>query len=250
MKIGIIGAGQIGSTLVRKLAKLGHTLRVANSRGPESLAALSEETGAAAVRVEDAVKDVELVVITIPEKSIPQLPRNLFRDVARQVIVVDTGNYYPSFRDGEIAAIESGSTESRWVAEQLGRPVVKAFNNIMAQSLAEGGLPRGHKSRIALPVAGDDPRAKRTVIELIDTLGFGGVDAGTLDDSWRQEPGTPVYCTDLGQEGVRQTLSKAERSRSRAMRESAIAQMQAAPKGTTTRDFVLLARAEHGLEGP
>jgi predicted dinucleotide-binding enzyme len=104
MKIGIIGAGRIGSTLARKLT----------------------------------------------------------------VIVVGTGNYYPSFRDGRIDAIESGMTESGWVAQRLGRPVVKAFNNIIAHSLAEGGLAAGAKGRIALPVAGDDRRAKAVVIDLID----------------------------------------------------------------------------------
>jgi predicted dinucleotide-binding enzyme len=249
MRIGIIGAGQIGSTLARKLTKLGHSVRLANSRGPASLTALARETGAAPVMVGDAIKDVELVVVTIPEKSVPAL-QGLFRDVAPEVVVVDTGNYYPSFRDGEIAAIESGSTESGWVAKQLGRPVVKAFNSIMAPSLAEGGAPPGTKGRIALPVAGDDPRAKRAVLDLVDALGFDGVDGGSLDESWRQEPGTPAYCTDLDRDGVRRALAQADRSRSHAMREKAIAQMQAAPKGTIPRDFVLLARAQHGIEGP
>jgi predicted dinucleotide-binding enzyme len=91
--------------------------------------------------------------------------------VPEEVIVVDTGNYYPSFRDGQIAAIESGETESGWVAKQLGRPVVKVFNNIMAHSLAEGGLARGTKDRIALPVAGDDPKAKGVVIALSTSSG-------------------------------------------------------------------------------
>ena len=127
------------------------------------------------------------------------------------MIVVDTGNYYPSFRDGTIEEIESGLTESGWVAKHLGRPVVKVFNNIMAHSLAEGGLPQGAKGRIALPVAGDDSRAKAVVIGLVDALGFDGIDAGTLDESWRQQPGTPVYCTDYDADGVRRALSVADR---------------------------------------
>jgi predicted dinucleotide-binding enzyme len=135
----------------------------------------------------------------------------LFRGLPEAVIVVDTGNYYPSFRDGRIDAIESGMTESGWVAQQLGRPVVKAFNNIIAHSLAEGGLPAGAKGRIALPVAGDDRRAKAVVIDLIDALGFDGIDSGSLDESWRQQPGTPVYCTDLDVDGVRRGLSQADR---------------------------------------
>ena len=136
MKIGIIGAGHIGGTLGRKLTKLGHAVSVANSRGPASLAALAAETGAKAVSVTDAVKRVDLAIVTIPEKSVPLLPEGLFRALPEAAIVVDTGNYYPSFRDGRIAAIESGMTESGWVAQQLGRPLLKAFNNITAHSLA------------------------------------------------------------------------------------------------------------------
>ena len=160
MRIGIIGAGHIGGTLARELTELGDLVRVANSRGPASLASLANETGARAVAVEDAVRDVELVIVTIPEKSVAELPKGLFDRVPKDVIVVDTGNYYPSWRDGHIEAIERGTTESGWVSSMLGRPVVKVFNNITAQSLAEGARPKGSRVRIALPVAGNDARAK------------------------------------------------------------------------------------------
>jgi predicted dinucleotide-binding enzyme len=243
MKIGIIGAGHIGGTLARKLSRLGRTVSVANSRGPASLAALAAETGAKAVSVTDAVKGVDLVVVTIPEKNVPLLPKGLFRGLPEAVIVVDTGNYYPSFRDGRIDAIESGMTESGWVAQQLGRPVLKAFNNIIAHSLAEGGLPAGAKGRIALPVAGDDRRAKAVVIDLIDALGFDGIDSGSLDQSWRQQPGTPVYCTDLDVDGVRRGLSQADRARAPELRELVVAKMQQLPPGSTPRDRVLLGRS-------
>jgi 8-hydroxy-5-deazaflavin:NADPH oxidoreductase len=245
MKVGIIGAGQIGGTLARRLAKLGHNVSLANSRGPASLATLAVESGAKAVSVADAVKGADLVVVTIPEKSVPLLPKDLFRDVPAELILVDTGNYYPSFRDGTIAEIESGLTESGWVAKHLGRPVVKVFNNIMAHSLAEGGLPPGAKGRIALPVAGDNPRAKAVVIGLVDALGFDGIDAGRLDESWRQQPGTPVYCTDYDADGVRRALTLADRVRSPELRESSIAKMQKLPAGTRPRDIVLMVRAMH-----
>src|SRR5215208_3856209 len=143
MKIGIIGAGQIGGTLARRLAAVGHTVSIANSRGPESLAQLSSETGAKAVTVEQAARAGEVVIVTIPLKNVPQLPPGLFRDVPADVVVVDTGNYYPQQRDGRIDAIEDRVTESRWVSQQLGRPVVKAFNNIYAQHLLERGKPSG-----------------------------------------------------------------------------------------------------------
>jgi predicted dinucleotide-binding enzyme len=245
MNIGIIGAGQIGGTLARKLTKLGHSVSLANSRGPASLATLAAETGAKAVSVADAVKGTNLVVVTIPEKSVPLLPKDLFGDLPADVIVIDTGNYYPSFRDGTISEIENGLTESEWVAKHLGRPVVKVFNNIMAHSLAEGGLPHGTKGRIALPVAGDDPRAKAVVIGLVDTLGFDGVDAGTLDESWRQQPGTPVYCTDYDAEGVRRALSQANRAQSPELRELSITKMQKLPAGSPPRDIISLVRAMH-----
>jgi predicted dinucleotide-binding enzyme len=128
-------------------------------------------------------------------------------------VVVDTGNYYPRHRDGRIAAIEEGLTESGWVAQQVGRPVVKAFNNIYAQHLLERGQPPGTPGRIALPVAGDDAAAKAVVLRLVDELGFDGVDAGGLHESWRQQPGTPVYGTDLDAAGVRRALAEARPER-------------------------------------
>jgi predicted dinucleotide-binding enzyme len=157
--------------------------------------------------------------------------------------VIDTGNYYPSFRDGPIDAIESGMTESGWVAQQLGRPVVKAFNTIFVQSLADGGVPAGTAGRIALPVAGDEAKAKEIVIRLVDALGFDGIDAGSLDESWRQEPGTPVYCTDLDAEGARQALSRADRSHSHMLRELALQKFQQLPQGSTHQDIIRLLRS-------
>lgn len=208
MKIGIIGAGQIGGTLTRRLSKLGHEVSVANSRGPETLKALAQETGAKAVTTKEAAHAGEVVVVTIPEAKVRNLPKDLFDGVPENVVVVDTGNYYPRQRDGRIDGIEAGLTESRWVEKELGRPVVKAFNNIYAKHLLENGKPKGTPGRIALPVAGDDKRPKEIVIKLMDELGFDGVDAGNLDDSWKQQPGTPVYTTDLDADGVRRALSE------------------------------------------
>jgi predicted dinucleotide-binding enzyme len=213
MKIGIIGAGNIGGNLTRRLTALGHEVSVANSRGPETLAPLAQETGAKVVPVTEAVRDKDLVIVTIPEKNIPHLPADLFEGLAADVVVIDTGNYYPQQRDGRIEDIEKGITESRWVEQQLGRPVIKAFNNIYARHLLERGQPAGTPGRIALPVAGDDAKAKSFVLRLVDELGFDGVDAGGLDESWRQQPGTPVYGTDLDADGVRRALSEANRER-------------------------------------
>lgn len=213
MKIGIIGAGNIGGTLTRRFAALGHKVFVANSRGPETLADLAAETGATPVTVEQAAQAGELVIVTIPLRNIPSLPAGLFAKTPKSVVVVDTSNYYPQQRDGRIDGIENGMTESRWVEQQLGRPVVKAFNNIYAEHLGTLGRPAGSPGRIALPIAGDDHAAKAIVLRLIDELGFDGVDAGRLDDSWRQQPGTSVYATDLDADGVREALAKASKER-------------------------------------
>lgn len=213
MKIGIIGTGHIGGALARRLPALGHEVAIANSRGPETLADLAAETGATPVSVRDAVRGRDLIILTIPQKNVPALPPGLFSETPSNVVVVETGNYYPQQRDGRIEGIESGLPESRWVEQQLGRPVVKAFNNIYAQHLQDHGRPAGTPGRIALPVAGDDPDAKAKVMRLIDELGFDPVDAGGLDESWRQQPGTPVYAQDFDAAGVRRALAAARNER-------------------------------------
>ena len=193
MKIGIIGAGNIGGTLTRRLSALGHQVFVANSRGPETLAELAKQTGAAPVTVKEAARSGEIVIVTIPMKNVPDLPKDLFDGVSKDV-VIETCNYYPQRRDGRIDEIEQGLPESRWVERHLGRPVIKAFNNIYAEHLMKLGRPKGDPDRIALPVSGDDAIAKQEVMRLVDELGFDPLDAGELDQSWRQQPGTPGLC--------------------------------------------------------
>ncbi len=221
MKIGIIGAGMIGGTLTRRLRALGHEVTVANSRGPQTLEPLAQETGARAVEAREAPRGADLVIVTIPERAIRELPKDLFRGVPADVPVVDTGNYYPRNRDGRIEGIEAGLAESRWVQEQLGRPVIKAFNTIYARNLMALGRPRGSAERLALPVAGDDATAKEKVMRLVDELGFDPVDAGGLDESWRQQPGTPVYAATLDAAGVRRALAEASPERPASFRAEA-----------------------------
>ncbi|MEV0001442.1 NAD(P)-binding domain-containing protein [Micromonospora sp. NPDC050980] len=206
MEIGIIGSGHIGGTLTRRLRSLGHDVAVTNSRGPESLTDLAAETGARAAALEEVVQGAEVVVVAIPLKAVPQLPATLFDGK----LVVDANNYYPE-RDGDVAELLDRSlSSSRWTADHLkGARVVKAFNNIQAAHLMDQGKPAGTAGRIALPVAGDDADAKQVVMGLVDELGFDPVDAGTLDESWRQQPDTPVYGTDRDADGVRDGLAAA-----------------------------------------
>lgn len=214
MKIGIIGAGHIGGNLTRRLTALGHDVSVANSRGPQTLSALVEETGATAVPVAEAARGAEVVVVAVPLKNVPDLPAGLFDRAAEGFTLIDTCNYYPQQRDGRIAGIEDeGLTESRWTERQLGHPVVKVFNGTYAQDILDKPRPAGITDRVALPVAGDDEGAKKAVRSLLDELGFDAVDAGGLDESWRQQPGTPVYGLAAGTDEVVAALAAASPER-------------------------------------
>ena len=141
MKIGILGTGHIGKTLALKLPAAGHDVKVANSRGPETIGADVLASGARAVSAAEAVKDVDVVILSIPLNRIPSVAP-LVADLPAETVVIDTSNYYP-FRDGKIDAIEAGQVESLWVAEQLGRPVVKAWNSIGSDSFARKGTAAG-----------------------------------------------------------------------------------------------------------
>ena len=163
MNIGIIGSGEMGSCLASKFIKSGHTVSIANSRGPESLQQLAEDIGAEATTVEEAVKNKQLIIISIPQKNVPDLPKNLFKHLPGDVVVIDTGNYYPSLRDGAIPALEQSGIDSLWVQEQLDIAVVKVFNSILATSINNLGRPKGDINRIAIAVSGDDAKAKEIV---------------------------------------------------------------------------------------
>lgn len=218
MNIGIIGAGHIGSALAVRLTGLGHQVYIANSRGPETLKDVEQKTGAQAVTAEEAAqRGTDLIVVTIPLKNIPDLPKNLLASVPRETPIIDTSNYYPMLRDGKIAELETGSlTESEWVQQHLGRPVVKVFNNIYAHHIVEKGQPTGAPGRISLPVASDDAAAKQKVMALVEELGFDAVDAGTLQESWRQQPGTPSYGADMPADQLREHLASLGTQRTEA----------------------------------
>jgi predicted dinucleotide-binding enzyme len=210
LKIGIIGAGQIGATLVRQYSKAGHYVKMANSSGIEKLSGLAFETGALGVRLLDVVIDVDVVVIAIPLIGIQKLPKQLFKNTSADTIIIDTCNYYP-IRDGRIEDIENGMPESIWVSNQIQRPVIKAYNSILAGSLVCSVRSKGDLSRIALPISGDNKQSKDLVSTLIDDSGFDSLDYGMLPDSWRQQPGSPVYCTDLTLTQLKKSIAKAKR---------------------------------------
>ena len=197
MKIGIIGSGEMGRCLATKFTKLGHTVSIANSRGPGSLKQFTGDIGAEAATVEGATKNKDVIIVSIPEKNVPDLPKNLFRHLHEDVVVIDTGNYYPTLRDGALTGLEQIGIDSLWVQEQLNIPVVKVFNSILATSINDLGRPKGNKKRIAIAVSGDDTKAKEVVFKLVDELGFDSFDIGTIAQSWKQQPSTSIYCRDI-----------------------------------------------------
>ena len=213
MKIGIIGSGNIGGALTRRFSAAGHQVSVANSRSPVSLVDLAHETGAHAAFVDEVAYGKDVIVVAVPLSKIDDLPPGLLAKLPADTIVIDTSNYYPQQRDGRVEAIEAGLVESRWVEQRLGRPVVKVFNTVFAAHLQESGKPAGTAGRIALAVAGDNPQTKAAVMGLVDGIGFNAVDAGTIDGSWRQQPGSPGYCKDYDITGVLQALAAARSER-------------------------------------
>jgi len=190
--IGLVGSGYIGSTVARLAVAAGHDVVLSNSRGPETLQDLVDELGprARAGSAEEAAAAGDLVVLTIPLKNVDRVPA----DALRGKVVIDTSNYYAQ-RDGQIAALDSGSTTtSELVQSQLpGSTIVKGFNNINFLHLGSLQRPAGSPERSVLPIAGDDADAKKRVADFIDSLGYDVYDAGPLADGWRFDVGTPAY---------------------------------------------------------
>jgi predicted dinucleotide-binding enzyme len=240
MKIGILGTGHIGKTLVRKLGATGHDVKVANSRGPDTIERDVLASGGRAVTAQEAVVDVDVVILSIPLNRLPGIAP-LIASVPAETVVIDTSNYYPA-RDGRIEAIEAGQVESLWVSEQLGRPIVKAWNAIGSDSFARKGKPAGSQDRIAIPVAAENDRDRKVGMALVEDTGFDAFDAGTLADSWRQQPGAPGYCTDLTLEEMPAAHATAERARLPKRRDLAVAAIvERVGDGTTNPD------AEYGV---
>ncbi len=209
MKVGIIGTGNIGGTLARKLSAAGHDVRVANSGGVEGVRTFADEIGAEAKDVYGAVAGADIIILAIPLPAMRELPVDLLDGTPSEATIIDTSNYYPGLRDSRIPDIDDGMAESVWVARQIGRPVIKAFNNALAYTLAELGKPEGAPDRLAIAVAGNDARSKQTAMELVNQVGFDPIDAGTLEDSWRQQPSTPSYCCDYDADTMRKALAAA-----------------------------------------
>jgi predicted dinucleotide-binding enzyme len=237
MKIGIIGTGAIGGTIAKKMAEAGHSVKVTNTEQGDKLKARATELGVSSATLENVVRDVDIIILSVPTMAIPTLPKDLFAKVPENVIVVDTSNYYP-FRDADIEEISNGKVESVWISEQLQRPVIKAFNNLLAETLANGGKEAGGENRIAMALAGDDTQAKKIISSLINDAGFDQVDSGVLSESWRHQPGTPAYCTELNIDELKEALADGIKEDASYIRDKAIAELSALPSYPSNKEVV------------
>ncbi|KXX59481.1 NADPH-dependent F420 reductase [Rhodococcus sp. LB1] len=243
MRISVIGAGAIGGNIARRLSEAGHEVLVADARGPEAVAADVRKAGARAVDLDAATHDREVIILSIPFSKQPELA-GLLAGVSDDTVIVDTSNYYPGM-NGHIEAVDNGQVESVWSAEQLGKPIVKAWNAALAGTQQTKGVLAGTLGRIAIPVAADSERARRTVMQLVDDTGFDPVDAGALAESWRQQPGTPAYCTELDVAELGQALAAADKDEAPRTRDRLGEHFASLAEAPSLDETVAINRAAH-----
>lgn len=205
MRIGLIGAGNIGTALATRLVALGHDVAISNSRGPQTLVELVEQLGprAEAVTTEQTIAFGDVLVVTVPLKAVPNLPT----EGTAGKTLLDTCNYYPE-RDGQIEPLDTDEqTEAEWVAAHFGEAnVVKAFNSIQAAHIVEHAKPATADDRRAIPIAGSSAAAKLEASQLIDQIGFDPYDAGELSNTRRFQNGGDLYGAELSAEGFADAL--------------------------------------------
>lgn len=235
MKFGIIGAGPIGASISKKLINNGHDVKIADARDIEHLE--GKDIAGTPVNVEEVITNIDVLLLSLPLHIMPSI-RHIVDQVGDEVIIADTSNYYP-FRDNEIEEIENGMVESVWVSKQLGRPIIKAFSNQLAYTLENKGTPEGTTGRIAMAIAGDNSAQKQLIIDVVNELGFDAVDGGSLSDSWREQPGTPAYCTELTKEELLEALKKADKEKAPVLRDKVMEKFSA---GMTHEDIVRINR--------
>ena len=208
MNISIIGVGAIGGTIARKLAKAGHYVKVANSRGKDAVKEFADEIGGYPSDLNEISEDADVLIVSVPYGAISNLPESIFTKLSDDAIVIDTGNYYPEVRNEHIEGLGNGKIESLWFSNIINRPVIKAFNTLLAYSLAELGKDKREEGRLAMQVAGDDEEEKKIVMNLIDECGFDSYDVGTLNESWKMQPSSAGYCCDYTLEELKEIKDK------------------------------------------
>lgn len=227
LRIGILGVGNIGKIIALRTAEAGHDVKVANSGDPKSVAADVLATGARAEWTKDVVKDIDVLILSIPFFKLATLGP-LIASLPDETVVIDTSNYYPgregyySGRDPVIPELDKDKSETAWVQEQLGHPVVKAWNNILSETLDKNSHPAGHQDRLAIAIAANRPADLDITKELVELTGFDAFHTGSIEESWRQQPGAPAYCTNMKASDLPSALAATERSRLPARRDFAM----------------------------
>lgn len=171
-------------------------MKVSNSRGKDAVKEFADEIGAEPSDMNEISEDVDVLIISIPYGAVSSLPESMFEKLPQDAIIIDTGNYYPEMRDAQIEGLGNGEAESLWLSNLINKPVVKAFNTLLAHSLSELGCEKGQNGRLAMQVAADDETQKKIAMDLVDQCGFDSYDAGNLKDSWKMQPGSAGYCCD------------------------------------------------------
>lgn len=246
-RIAIIGAGAVGATLATRFVRIGHSVTISNSRGPDTLRDVEKTTGAVARNTAHAISEADIVVLAVPMTGILPLQQILQLHKRPNTILVDACNYYPT-RDGYIPELEDGMVESVWLAETYKSPVVKAFNNIIALNLGRSARPKGDARRVAFPVAGDDGASVAIVMDLVEELGFDAYNAGALAESWRRQPGQPAYCTEPTLAQLPPLLRRADKEGAKKKRDQGMGMAQKLPPNFSPDTMLRVARVAAGLD--
>lgn len=195
LRLGIVGAGKLGTTLARTAIAAGYDVAISGSGLADDIALTVDvlAPGAVAATTEEAVRHADIIVLAVPMHRFRKLPRDLF--VGK--VIVDAMNYWEPVDgdDPELTAAESGT--SMIVQERFpSARVVKSLNQLGYHQLEENERPKGAPDRVAIGAAGDDQLAVRKVMRLLDRLGFDPVDAGPLKNGLVLEPdGSPIAAT-------------------------------------------------------
>jgi 8-hydroxy-5-deazaflavin:NADPH oxidoreductase len=207
LRLGIVGAGKIGTAIARAAVAGGYDTAISGSGAVERIELIVEvlAPGAHAVTTDDVVRHADLIVVAVPMHRFRGLPRDLFAGK----ILVDAMNYWEEIDgiDEELATAPMGTSVVVQQHFPLAR-VVKSLNHLGYFKFDQGRRPRGAPDRLAMAAAGNDPIAVAAVMHLIDRLGFDAVEAGSLNAGVALQPGGPVFGVGHSADKLTELLSR------------------------------------------
>lgn len=208
MKIGILGAGRVGTAVARQAVRAGHSVKIATGRPASEIKLLTEVIVPGATAVDrDQLRGSDLIVVAVPLHKY----RSIDTSVLQGHVVIDTMNYWAPV-DGVMEEFEDGRSTSEVIAEFLGEVrAVKTLNHIGYGDIEVDSHPAGAPNRRALAVAGDDAQVKAVVSAFVDSLGYDAVDAGPLSAGKTFENGTEIFNGRHTAEQMRALLDQCER---------------------------------------